>query len=212
MEVRLHGAQLVVFERRAHAFRSLVTGPGTAVSAAGTGQPARAERHLHVVRIARVHVCNRTGANALVCWASVSASLGHGKVARIRNSSKCEKRGFRENKVTYYFWSGLINTPPGRRECLFEKKKTTSHAFYFVFWFENRRLKRTTVLSIYLARTVRTANASNERSCVKREEEFVTARYREECCRTVRVNRRSNFNARNKVEFVSFARIWGIQR
>jgi len=52
MEVRLHGAQLVVLERRAHAFRPLVTGP--TVTAAG--QASRAERHFHVVRIARVHV------------------------------------------------------------------------------------------------------------------------------------------------------------
>jgi len=56
MEIRLHGAQLVVFERRAHAFRPLVTGPGAAV-AARAGQSARAKRHFHVVRIARVHVC-----------------------------------------------------------------------------------------------------------------------------------------------------------
>lgn len=56
MEVRLHGAQLVVLERRAHALRPLVTGPGAAV-AARARQSARAERHFHVVRIARVHVC-----------------------------------------------------------------------------------------------------------------------------------------------------------
>jgi len=55
MEVRLHGTQLVVLERRAHAFRPLVTGPGTTVTAAA-GQATRAERHFHVVRIARVHV------------------------------------------------------------------------------------------------------------------------------------------------------------
>lgn len=51
MEVRLHGAQLVVLERRAHAFRPLVTGPGTAVTARTGRQAAWAERHFHVVRI-----------------------------------------------------------------------------------------------------------------------------------------------------------------
>jgi len=56
MKVRLHGAQLMVFERRAHAFRPLVTGSGTAVAARAGRQAARAERHLYVIRIARVHV------------------------------------------------------------------------------------------------------------------------------------------------------------